>query len=64
MCHANNEKRNKTNTTTKSKKKHNPQRKGNLQVLGNTGSEHHQICGKERKSNKRESQENKKSIQN
>ena len=53
MPHANNEKRKTTfderNRTTKSRKNQNAWRKGNLQILGNTGSGHHQINGDEGK---------------
>ena len=46
MCHANNEQRKTTNDgrnrTTESGKNQNAQRKGNLQILGNIGSGHHQ----------------------
>ena len=53
MCHVNNEWR-KTindgqNRTTKSRKNHNTRSKGNLQVLGNTGSGHHLTTRDERK---------------
>ena len=53
MCHANNEKRKTTNDgrnrTIKSRKNQNTRTKGNLQVLGNTGSGPHQTSGDERK---------------
>ena len=60
MSQAHNMKRKMTNDaenkTTKSRKI--PRRKGNLQVLGNIGSEHHQTCKDERKKKKRIYQEN------
>ena len=37
------------NRTTKSIKNQNAQRKENLEIIGNTGSRHHQTCGDERK---------------
>ena len=37
------------NRTTNSRKTHKPRRKGNLQVLGNFGSGHHQTSGDKRK---------------
>ena len=53
MYHAYNEKRKTTkdgrNRSTKSRKNQNAQRKGNLQILGNIGSRHHQISGDEGK---------------
>ena len=53
MRHANNEKRkkikNERNRTTKSRKNQNARRKGNLKVLGNIGSGHHQTSREERK---------------
>ena len=56
LSHANNEKWKKTNNgrnrTVKSGKNHNIQRKGKLQVLGNTGSEHQQASTDERKNKK------------
>ena len=52
MCHANNEKQKTTNNgwnrSNKSRKNQNALRKGNLQMLGNIGSGHHQISGDER----------------
>ena len=52
--HAYNEKRETThngrNKTTKSGENQNARGKGNLQILGNIGSRHHQIGGDERKS--------------
>ena len=52
MCHANNEKQKMTcdrgNKTTKWRKNLNPRRNGNLQILANTGSGNHEICGDER----------------
>ena len=35
------------------KKNQNTRKKGNLQTLGNIGSEHHQTSGEERKNSKR-----------
>ena len=53
MCHVNNEKRETTrdrqNGTSKSRKNQNAWRKGNLQILENTGSEHHQTSRDDRK---------------
>ena len=53
MCHANYEKWEKTNNsrnrTARSIKNQNTGRKGNLQLLRNIGSEHHQISRDERK---------------
>ena len=50
MYHATNEKWKKTNVsrnrTTKLRKNQNTWRKGNLQVLGNTGGGHHQTMHK------------------
>ena len=58
MCHVNNEKRkttnDKRNRTTKSRKNQNAERKGNLQIFGNIGNGHHQICGDEIKKLKKE----------
>ena len=57
MFHANNEKQKTTNDgrsrTTKSIKNQNAQRKENLEIIGNTGSRHHQTCGDERKNKKK-----------
>ena len=68
MSHANNEKREKTNVVRykiiKSRKNQNAQRNGNLQVLVNIESRHHDISGDERKKLKRVSQENEKTTQN
>ena len=51
MCHTNNEEWEMTddrrNRTTKPRKDQNAQRKGNLQILGNIGSWHHQTIGDE-----------------
>ena len=59
MCHANNEKRKTTNAgrnrTTKLRKNQNAWRKGNLQVLGNIGSGHHQTSQDERKKKSKKS---------
>ena len=53
MCHVYNVKRKTTNNgrnrITKSRKNQNVRRKGNLQVLGNIRSGHHQTSGDERK---------------
>ena len=55
MFHANNEKKdNWWNRTTKPRKNENIRRKGNLKILGNNGSEHHQASGDERKFFKKE----------
>ena len=66
MCHANNEKRKTTNDrrngTTKSTKNQNARRKGNLQILENMGSRHHQTSSDEKKI--KVSQENKKKTKN
>ena len=68
MYHANNEKQKTTNDernkTTKSRKNQNIQREGNIQMLGNIGSGHHQISGDERKNFKRIPQENEKITRN
>ena len=64
MCHANNEKRETThdgrNRTTKPRKDQNPRRKGNLQILGDIESGHHQTNGVEGKKFKIWSQETRK----
>ena len=56
MCHANTEKRKKTNSgrskTAKSRKNQKFQRKRRLQVLGNIGSGHHQTSEDEKKKQK------------
>ena len=61
MCLSHNEKGEKTNNgrnrTTKSRKSQNARRKGNLQVLGDIGSRHHQTNGEEEKTKKKESTE-------
>ena len=53
ICHTNNEKRKTTHNgrirSTKSRKTQKAQRKGNLQLLRNIRSRHHQINGEERK---------------
>ena len=68
MCHAYNEKRETTNDgrnrTTKSRKNQNAQRKGNLQILGNIGSEHNLKCGNERKKFPKIHQVNEKTTRN
>ena len=55
MSQANNEKQKTThdgrNGTTISRKNQNARRKGNLQILGNIRSGHHQTSGVERKKN-------------
>ena len=64
MCYANNEERqtipDRRNGTTKSTKKLDRSEKGNLQLLGNIGSWHHQIRGDVRNNKERVSQENQK----
>ena len=64
MCYGNNEKCKTTldrkNRTTKSRKNQNAQRKGNVKILGNTESGHHQTSGDERKIKKRKPLKNKK----
>ena len=55
------------NGTNKLKENQNARRKGNLQILGNIGSEHHQSSGDEKKKKKkikRVSQENEKTTRN
>ena len=51
MCHAKNEKRKKqlTEEIKLPNKKSERLKKGNLQILENIGSGHHQKCGNERK---------------
>ena len=56
MCQSNNVKRETTydggNRTTKSRNNQNTRRKRKLQILGNTGSKHHQTTGDQRKNKK------------